>query len=491
MLRVTILKRTTKRKGTIKLRFRAVDGRAVQMYYRSGIIIDVAILDKINDDGEAKKGVKVIDGDLMEAIRKTIGTIRHAYDNMKREGKVLATENLQREVDNLLDEPAASTQKPETMQERFARYIDESFTNGSFGTLRKAANKVMQRALERFLHIKGRQFVTPKEFDAEMVVSFSDFIRNEYEYVSKWPRLYDKVILRDIPTEQRKDSTVSARMKILRAFFSTLQQREEITKSPFATIDKTTKKAILHEEYDVPVSLTLAELDEIRETDVSEELQETKAAFLLQSSTGVRIGDFRRLTMANICVSPEGVPYVQYVPTKTARISREPVQTPLIPTAVEIINQYQFAFSILRNISGKDGFNQRIKKLLKICNLNRPCAIYDEKERQTMFKPLYEIASSKLGRKTFVNLTASCQIDMYAGGLHKRSSDAVERYAHIDLEERYRLFCYAFGESETKVDENLHPIKKPKQETDRISKIVKGLSEQERKKLLQLLTDNQ
>ena len=51
-------------------------------------------------------------------------------------------------------------------------------------------------------------------------------------------------------------------------------------------------------------------------------------------------------------------------------------------------------------------------------------------------------------------------MDLYAAGLHKRGSDAVERYAHIDLKERFRLMCFAFGEPEYEVDDNLAIIER-------------------------------
>ncbi len=36
------------------------------------------------------------------------------------------------------------------------------------------------------------------------------------------------------------------------------------------------------------------------------------------------------------------------------------------------------------------------------------------------------------------------QINMYAAGLHKEGSDAVERYTKLDIKDRFVLMCAAF-----------------------------------------------
>ena len=85
----------------------------------------------------------------------------------------------------------------------------------------------------------------------------------------------------------------------------------------------------------------------------------------------------------------------------------------------------------------------------------------------------------------FVNLMASCQVDLYAAGLHKRGSDAVERYAHIDLKERFRLMCFAFGEPVYEVDDNLAIIER--ETVDKVQSFLDGLNGDEMERLLEML----
>ena len=51
--------------------------------------------------------------------------------------------------------------------------------------------------------------------------------------------------------------------------------------------------------------------------------------------------------------------------------------------------------------------------------------------KQNEYKSIYEIASSKLARKTHVDLMNKVQIDKYAAGLHAKGSGAVDRYTGL------------------------------------------------------------
>lgn len=53
--------------------------------------------------------------------------------------------------------------------------------------------------------------------------------------------------------------------------------------------------------------------------DVPDSLTETKDAFLLQCALGCHIGDYLKLSMSNIAITDDGIPYVQYLPKKTMK----------------------------------------------------------------------------------------------------------------------------------------------------------------------------
>ena len=213
---------------------------------------------------------------------------------------------------------------------------------------------------------------------------------------------------------------------------------------------------MMKEQYDEPICLTKNEFIKIQNTDVTSALQETKDAFLLQCSLGCRIGDFQSLSFDNLSIE-EGIPFIHYLPRKTMKENetRTEIKTPLVLFALEIIQKHKFKFPILRYVSGERGYNDKIKMLLEYCGIDRLVAVFNERISKNEYKPLYEIASSKLARKTHVDLMNKVQIDKYAAGLHAKDSGAVDRYTNMGIKERFILMCAAFGCEEYKVNPEL------------------------------------
>lgn len=194
--------------------------------------------------------------------------------------------------------------------------------------------------------------------------------------------------------------------------------------------------------------------------DVPETLKETKDAFILHCAIGCRVGDFQKMTMDNVAVSPEGIPYIHYLPQKTKNTQGDnhEVETPLMQSALEIIKKTGFNLPILRYPSGKSGYNKKIKQLLEVAGIDRKVAVFDEAAGENKYLPLYEVGSSKLARKTHVDLMNKVQVDLYAAGLHRQGSKAVLRYTMLELKDRFALMCAAFGEEQYKVDDRFEVV---------------------------------
>ena len=58
---------------------------------------------------------------------------------------------------------------------------------------------------------------------------------------------------------------------------------------------------------------------------------------------------------------------------------------------------------------------------------------------------IYEIATSKLARKTHIDMLNKVQINYYAAGLHSAGSNAVFRYTSLELADRNVLMRAAFS----------------------------------------------
>ena len=81
---------------------------------------------------------------------------------------------------------------------------------------------------------------------------------------------------------------------------------------------------------------------------------------------------------------------------------------------------------------------------MRLCGITRQVSIYNHELGENIYKPLYEVATSKLARKTHIDMLNKVQINFYAAGLHRAGSDAVFRYTNLELADRYQLLKAAF-----------------------------------------------
>ena len=461
---LTIFQRTTKKTGTIKLRFRLRDGRNVDLYHKSNIKAELKDLSAFTPEGDLKPRVSVYNRELKLQIDIERFAIEKAYYNLCRtkDKSLITIDEFEKSIQKELSpEQTEQGQKDDvTLLERFHLFMDDGLKIGVFQKTRFRHYQVTYRILERFLLINRLVKITPKQFSEDILMDFRRFMIEEYRYIEKYPSLYDNVELRKQPIVKRSQNTVAVKLRMLQAFFRDLVVRGELDVSPFDKVGRTRKSVIMREQYDVPVCLTLDEVGKIMTTEgIPQPLVETRDCFLLQCAFGCRISDFQRLSMKKISVSEDGIPYIHYIAIKTVKNDHEEKVTPIMRYALDIIKKWEFHFPILKYVSGHAGYNAKIKQLLKFCGIDRPVAFFDPETNENKTLPLYEVGSSKLCRKTFVDLINKMQINMYLGGLHKEGSDAVKRYTNIGLKERFILYSVAFNQPVYKVDKDLNIIK--------------------------------
>ncbi len=203
----------------------------------------------------------------------------------------------------------------------------------------------------------------------------------------------------------------------------------------------------MHVMYDDPIFLRADEFKQVMETDVPEDLQWAKCMFVLNCVIGCRIGDLLRLTLDKVAVSDDGIPYIHYIPSKTAgrQTTNKEVVTPLIEPAVEIIRRTKLKLMNNNPNYGRQRYNKTLRKLLEFCGINRRVTLFCPDTCDNVCKPLYEVASSKLARKTHIDMLNKVQINYYAAGLHRTGSDAVFRYTFLELADRNVLMKAAFS----------------------------------------------
>ena len=466
MERITLYCRTTSARGTTNLRFRVTNGRAVTMYYSTGRKIPNEQLAAFTPEGTIRPRVTVYNPKLKAEIEEYFAAINAAYNHMKIKGMDMRSEVLQAEVDKILNpestEAILHPNGDETFVQRFRRYVEEAFRDGIIGEHRHMHYDAMVRRMERFLHIKGHSQLMPAQFDVKMLMDYRQFVSDEYLYVSQYPKLYQKDGRKRYPTKRISNNSVIHEMKGLRAFLNELENTDEIFKSPFRKISRERFKAMMRAKNDEPFFLRKAELKMIIETEVPQELQMAKDIFVLNCCIGARISDFFSFTMDKVSVSPEGIPYIHYIPHKTMKEMETMVEikTPLVRIAYDIVMKTKLDFNQQNANYTIAVYNRELRKLLKFCGLDRPVSKFNETKGENEYFPLYELASSRLARKTHVDIMNKVQINAYVAGLHAEGSDAVFRYTNLELTDRFALMNVAFGQKVYHVNPDLTLVKR-------------------------------
>ena len=466
MERITLYCRTTSARGTTNLRFRVTNGRAVTMYYSTGRRIPNEQLAVFTPEGSIRPRVTVYNPKLKADIDEYFAAINAAYNHMKITGMDMRSEVLQAEVDKILnpDTPEAILHPhgEENFVQRFRRYVEEAFRDGIIGEHRHMHYDAMVRRMERFLHIKGHSNLMPEQFDVKMLMDYRQFIADEYLYVDKYPKLYQKEGRKRFPTKRISNNSVVHEMKGLRAFLNELEKTDEIFKSPFRKISRERFKTMMRLKNDEPFFLRKQELKLVIDTEVPEELQTAKDVFILNCCIGARISDFFSFTMDKVSVSPEGIPYIHYIPHKTMKEMETMVEikTPLVRIAYDIVMRTQFKFDQQDRNYSVAVYNRELRKLLKHCRLDRPVAKFNEDKGENEYFPLYEVASSRLARKTHVDIMNKVQINAYVAGLHAEGSDAVFRYTNLELTDRFALMNVAFSQKAYHVNPDMTLVKR-------------------------------
>ena len=218
-------------------------------------------------------------------------------------------------------------------------------------------------------------------------------------------------------------------MKVVRAFFHWLQQRGLCSSDPFRGYQIGTAV------YGTPYDLTLEERDRLYRTNLRRHpsLAAQRDIFVFQCLVGCRAGDLIKMKKGDIV---EGV--LTYIPRKTVDERPVVVRVPLNQTAQEIVARYaELPGDRLLPFISKQKYNEAIKRCFLAARLTRPVAVLDPVTREEKKRPLNEVASSHLARRTFIgNLYKQVADPNLIGAMsgHTEGSRAFARYRDIDDE---------------------------------------------------------
>lgn len=329
------------------------------------------------------------------------------------------------------------------MQERIGEYHHPGKTAGAdiyalFEEFTKAKDvserrmrryKVAVEALRRFEVWRGRP-VPVYGVGPEMLDELRGFLEDEYLLVGKrrWRTLYG--VMDRVP-EKRSDNTIVDYMKVYRAFWRWMVAKGVTDADPFVSYEIGT------EVYGTPYYITIEERERLYHTNLRRHpsLAVQRDIFVFQCLVGCRVGDLVGLKKSDII---DGV--LVYVPQKTMKEDARAVRVPLTETAKEIVRRYEeIRGDALLPFISPQKYNDAIKRIFLAARLCRLVSVLDPVTKREVKRPLNEVASSHLARRTFIgNLYRQVKDQNLVGAMsgHGDGSRAFARYRTIDDEIR-------------------------------------------------------
>lgn len=315
---------------------------------------------------------------------------------------------------------------------------------------RKARYKVTYRCLYRYEQyrklIREKAYsLDLRTFSVEDAQDFEKFLKEEHALYLKYPKIYQNDPLGEEGSgkmrqpAKRGNNVVICLLKCLRAFFHYCMSKSYIEKDPFIGFEGSST-----EQYGTPYYISIEERDQIAAFDLSENvsLETQRDIFIFQTLIGCRVSDMTRLKPTDII---NGI--IEYIPHKTLHERAKVVRVPLNKRGLDILAKYKGVDPqgrILPFISNQK-YNDAIKKIFKTCGITRMVTILDSVTGQEVKRPINEIASSHIARRTFVgNLYKKVKDPSLIGALsgHTEGSKAFARYREIDDDIKKELIGY-------------------------------------------------
>ena len=307
--------------------------------------------------------------------------------------------------------------------------------------------RVLMRAMARyeaFVNLTDKKRKCFKldidKIDKETILDFFDYFANEKELADEYPKIFEELLAKypaDIKTIRksphlvdRGENTVKKLKKKLKAFFNWLNKGGYSTNQPFNGIE------IKSEIYGTPYYLTLEERNQIADADLSsnKSLEVQRDIFIFQCLIGCRVGDLLRMTQSNL---NEKEQMIEYIANKTKGKDPKTVSVPLSSRSKALVEKYWGADKkgrLFPFISAQK-YNEAIKEVLTRCGVTRVVTILNPTTGKEEQRPINEIASSHMARRTFIgNLYKKVKdpnLICHLSG-HEENSKAFARYRKID-----------------------------------------------------------
>ncbi len=324
-------------------------------------------------------------------------------------------------------------EKYERSSQTFFETFDEFLEKHKLSEVRKKNYRVVWRALQRYelytQQIHGERFhLTLDNVKVDTLQDLEQFLKSEHQLCQdeRFKVIYEAVPESRTP-QPRGQNTLNDIFTKLRTFFRWAVDAERTSNNPFKFFK------IQECLYGTPYYPSRDEYIKLYHTNLSRhpQLAIQRDIFVFQCQIGCRVGDLLKMTKENVIGGA-----IEYIPRKTKEGRPITVRVPLNMIAKQILNRYtdHQGPELLPFIS-EQKYNQAIKRMFLAAGLRRKITILCPLTREQEVKPLNEIASSHLARRTFVgNLYKQVKDPNLVGALsgHKEGSKAFARYRTID-----------------------------------------------------------
>ena len=430
--------RTTKkvREGEqVPLYIRLADGRFYLSHLKTRIKVNPAIWDP--SLGSIKKRAlcseeerESVDGE----VEKLRTYIRNAYIEDKGHDRVKKGWLEQALSDYYSGKergPKKRIKRGETLESLFDKYLAGRDPKLSRTKHYLVLMRILQRysCYVRLIRTHQSKYVfNVKSITTEDLNAIYDYMVNEYQIVKDYPDIL-KAYPETRKIKQRGGNTITGVFKNLRAFFNWCQKEGYISKNPFVGFEKGEG-----ERYGTPIYLTKEELKQLYNADFSDNpsLEVQRDVFVFQCNVGCRVGDMMRFTKQNVIKGA-----IEYIPHKTIKENAKTVVVPLNSMSRAIVEKYKdYPGDQLLPFVASQNYNYAIRAALKKAEITRLVTILNQLTRTEEKRPINEVASSHMARRTFIgNIYKEVKDQRLVSSLtgHSDGSRAFSRYRNIDI----------------------------------------------------------
>ena len=319
-------------------------------------------------------------------------------------------------------------------------FLKQNFSEG-----RKRHYKVIFRTMDRYQIYRNKIVKKPFVWNIDTVTR--EDIEDFFDYIVREPKIRttarnkkvfestktiypeeNKRQHKEVMIQERGENRLIGLRKGIKAYWNWLIKTKKTTNNPFDGV------AIGSPKFGTPYFLTIEERNQIADhVFTTSHLTTQRDIFIFQCLIGCRVGDLTKLTPDNIVND-----MLVYTPHKTKDGNESFVaRIPLNERAKKLVEKYKGVDKkgrLFPFISDQK-YNETIKEILTLCDITRMVNVRNPKSGEMEMRPINEIGSSHMARRTFVGNAYKVVKDPNLIGRmsgHVEGSKAFVRYRDID-----------------------------------------------------------